>query len=110
VSAISQSAVAQSTISIDDSSIVVSNGSISLPLPFDLPTRDEILTALPKSELDREGARIACELEAYKVEKPRFYPLVGMARLAHTEFKCTVHSGQRKEAVTLRRDRLIRSE
>jgi hypothetical protein len=38
----------------------------------------------------REDVRIDCELLTEQVDPPRFFPMIGTARLHHCHFKCTV--------------------
>lgn len=66
------------------------------------PCIHDVLKALPPAprgvpfvfEVSRENieqtARVVKELEADKLDPPRFYPLVGHARLHHATWKCTV--------------------
>ncbi len=66
------------------------------------PCIHEVLKALPPAprgvpfifEVSRENleqtARVVKELEAEKLDLPRFYPLVGPARAHHATWKCTV--------------------
>jgi hypothetical protein len=71
----------------------------SMPLCEDPPTDAEVLRALPHvkrgvpyvSEEFREDIRIVTELVKDTIDPPRFFPLVGPARLHHCHYKCTVY-------------------
>jgi hypothetical protein len=63
------------------------------------PAAEEVLRALPKGksvvpyihEASRDDMNITTELLVDRADPPRFFPLVGWARLHHREWKCTVH-------------------
>jgi hypothetical protein len=62
------------------------------------PAAEEVLRALPKGksgvpyvyEASRDDMNITTELLVDRADPPRFFPLVGWARLHHREWKCTV--------------------
>ena len=69
------------------------------PLCEDAPTEREVLRTLQKVargvpfvyEEFRYDIRINCERIVDKIDPPRFFPLVGWARLHHCHWKCTVY-------------------
>jgi hypothetical protein len=69
------------------------------PPPCPEPSEKEIIEALnartgsPKLKLEDIGdeVEIVCEKVMDKVDEPRFFPLVGPARLHHCHWKCTVY-------------------
>jgi hypothetical protein len=77
---------------------------VSYTFPFDLPSRDEILRALPAKDRPK-NARIQCELLVYQLNAPRFYPLVGPARLAQAHFKCTASADGKSDVGNIDRRR-----
>jgi RNA polymerase sigma factor (sigma-70 family) len=81
-------------------------GDVSCVLPFTFPSAEEVLRGLP-TKARPKNARIQCKLVSLQFDEPRFYPLVGPARLAHTRFKCTVFTGGGSELVLIGRDHLI---
>lgn len=82
-------------------------GNLAVTLPFTVPTAEEILRALPAKARPKD-ARIQCELLNCQLDAPKFYTLVGSARLAHVHFKCTVSTdGGGVEIVYIDRDHLI---
>jgi hypothetical protein len=72
------------------------------PLCQDPPRDRRILRALSRVkrgvphiyEESRDGIQIVKELVADQVDPPRFFPLVGPARLHHCRWKCTVYYTQ----------------
>ena len=58
------------------------------------PGDAEIVRSLPKGS--REDVEIVCEKMVDKIDAPRFFPLVGPARLHHCHWKCTVYSADAK--------------
>jgi RNA polymerase sigma factor (sigma-70 family) len=67
--------------------------------PYDLPTGEEVLNALPKGQSLPQNSGIKCELVSYRLEAPKFFPNVGQAQLSTAHFKCTVKSDKADEAV-----------
>src|SRR4051812_11872485 len=55
-------------------------GNIRYTMPFSVPTPKDVLAALP-ADTRPLNPRIECKLVHYRVDEPRFYPLVGIARL-----------------------------
>lgn len=79
--------------------------------PFAIPSSEEILKALPEEQPSPNNPRIKCELIAFHIEAPRFFPNVGQAQLSKAHFKCTVISDQGKEVlVYIDKDQLIPSK
>jgi hypothetical protein len=70
-----------------------------MPLCEGPPTDAEVLQALRKAkpgvpvvcEESRDDIRIVTELVKNTIDPPRFFPLIGPARLHHCHWKCTVH-------------------
>ena len=68
------------------------------PLCEDAPDDARILRAMPKIargvpyfyEEHRDNVQIVKELIVDKIDPPRFFPLVGLARLHHCHWKCTI--------------------
>jgi hypothetical protein len=85
---------------------VLKIGDVSYNLPFGLPSREEILQALPAKDRPK-STRIECELLLYQLNAPRVYPGVGRARLAQVHFRCVVSADGRDEVVYIDRDHLI---
>jgi RNA polymerase sigma factor (sigma-70 family) len=76
--------------------------------PYSLPSGEEVLKAMPKGQALPRNLRIRCELVAFRLQPPRFFPIVGQAQLATAHFKCTVASDQSKEVVVyIDKDKLI---
>lgn len=99
---------------------------------LDPPSEDEIVRALPDktsggvaflAETHRNNMRMVVELIVDRVDEPRFYPMVGPARLHHCHYKCTVffdetirshwpvpfqHTDRVEEVVYIDHDHLIR--
>ena len=90
-----------------DQKTTIKQANLSYTFPFALPSAEEILQALPKGKPRPKDARIHCELIAFQVDEPRFFPLVGRASLAHAHFKCTVSTDQGSDVVYIDRDHLI---
>ena len=76
------------------------------PIALDPPSDDEVLQALEKSPSTRGGIPLAFEkhrnnLKIVKekiadyVDPPRFVPLIGMAKLHHAHYKCTLYLSER---------------
>ena len=67
---------------------------------FSPPSREQVLAALPKPEpgTRRTNIRISYERLVDRIDPPRFFPLVGPARLHHVHWKCNVHCDEIKEA------------
>jgi hypothetical protein len=72
------------------------------PVALDPPSDDEVMQALESArpvqggipliyERQRNDVRIIKEKIADYVDPPRFYPLIGPARLHHAHYKCTVY-------------------
>ena len=66
------------------------------------PSDAEVLRAMPQSvsipcfyEEVRDDVLIAKSRDVNTVDEPRFFPLVGVARLHHVHWKCTVTYTQR---------------
>lgn len=66
----------------------------------DPPSPDEVMRTLPKdtsggwvflAETQRNNVKIVTEPIVDRLDEPRFYPLVGPARLHHCHYKCTVY-------------------
>ncbi len=99
----------------------VKGGSVkSAPLPIIPPSRSDetspgaeppdeaaILRAMPPVENDypgfvtihRDNMQIVTECLVDRIDPPRFYPLVGPARLRHCHWKCTVYYTEIVEGV-----------
>lgn len=99
---------------------------------LDPPSEDEIMRALPDTtsggvpflaETQRNNVRMVVELLVDRVDEPRFFPMVGPARLHHCHYKCTVfydetkrshwpvpftHTDRTEEVVYIDHDHLIR--
>ncbi len=91
------------------------------------PTKEEVLKAVPESKLenvDPKSIKVKIEKVAEETGEPRFYPMVGPARLYKVRFKCTVtmdetihsewpvpftHSDRRQEVVYIDHNHLIRT-
>jgi protein involved in polysaccharide export with SLBB domain len=76
------------------------------------PSEAKVLRALPKSWANgkpHNNIHITCERLDCRVDEPRFFPLVGPARLAHTHWKCTVISDRKVVVVYVDVDYLIPS-
>ena len=72
------------------------------PVALDPPSDDEVMHALEKArpvqggipllyEKQRNDVRIVKEKIADYVDPPRFYPLIGPAKLHHAHYKCTIY-------------------
>ena len=91
-------------------------GATEGPLGFPLNDRqafalESALKALPKEQPSPNNPRITCELIAFHLEAPRYFPNVGQAQLSKAHFKCTVISDQGKEVrVYIDKDQLIPSK
>jgi RNA polymerase sigma factor (sigma-70 family) len=85
--------------------VVLSAGTDIKRLPP--PSEKAVLRALPANWANREMVTITFERLDCRVDEPRFYPLVGPARLAHTHWKCTAYSDQRVEVLYLDVEYLI---
>ena len=66
----------------------------------DPPSPDEVMRTMPKdtsggwvflAETQRNNVKIVTELIVDRMDEPRFFPLVGPARLHHCHYKCTVY-------------------
>jgi hypothetical protein len=66
----------------------------------DPPSPDEVIRTLPKdtsggwtflAETQRSNVKIVTEPIVDRMDEPRFFPLVGPARLHHCHYKCTVY-------------------
>jgi hypothetical protein len=63
------------------------------------PSEAEVLRALPRLprgvpyayEVSRQDVQVVTERQAVKADPPRFFPLIGPARLHHCPWKCTVY-------------------
>ena len=105
----------------------------AVPPPDNPPDDAEVLRALPPIsrgiphfyEASRDNVQIVTERLVDRLDPPRFFPLVGRARLHHVQYKCTVYFTEvvvsgfpyplklakpRVEVVYIDRDRLIRQE
>jgi hypothetical protein len=69
------------------------------------PSAARVLRALPNGSA-RKNVRIRFEVLMQRVGPRRFYPLVGVARLVETHFKCVVDSDQGREVVFMDISRL----
>jgi hypothetical protein len=58
------------------------------------PSEAEVLKTLPKAA--RESVEVVFEKMIDKIDAPRFFPLVGTAKLHHCQWKCTVYSADAK--------------
>jgi hypothetical protein len=66
----------------------------------DAPTTEQVLRALPGSNfnqpfitaINRENVSVVTEKIVDTLDEPRFFPMVGTARLQRRQFKCTVSS------------------
>jgi RNA polymerase sigma factor (sigma-70 family) len=67
--------------------------------PFDLPSSEEVLNALPKGQPLPRNPRIKCELVSYRLGTPRFFPNVGQAQLSTAHFRCRVKSDYDNEVI-----------
>lgn len=76
------------------------------PIALDPPSDDEVMQALEKArpvrggipllhEKQRNNVQIVKEKIADYTDPPRFIPLIGMARLHHAHYKCTVYFSER---------------
>jgi hypothetical protein len=99
---------------------------------LDPPSPDEIIRALPDetaggfaflAETSRNNVRMVVSKIVDRIDEPRFFPMVGFARLHHCHYKCTVyydktlrsawpvpftHTDQTQEVVYIDHDHLIR--
>ena len=75
----------------------------SLDLP-PLPSRDRILSALPKGEA-RSNARMQYQVLLYDVGPVRVYPPLGRVRLVQLHLLCIVDSDQGRDLVYVDLDR-----
>ena len=66
----------------------------------DPPSKDEVMRTLPNetsggwvfvAETHRNNVKIVTEPIVDRIDEPRFFPLVGPARLHHCHYKCTVY-------------------
>jgi hypothetical protein len=73
------------------------------------PCREEVLRALPTNWSGVRVKHIVYESVGYRVDEPRFYPLIGPARLVHAQWKCTVIGRDKVEVVPIEIDYLIPS-
>jgi RNA polymerase sigma factor (sigma-70 family) len=63
------------------------------------PSEAEVLRALPRLppgipyayEVSRQDVQVVTERQAVKADPPRFFPMIGPARLYHCPWKCTVY-------------------
>jgi RNA polymerase sigma factor (sigma-70 family) len=74
-------------------------GKVEYTQPFSIPSAEEVLRALPKGQPLPRNPRIKCELVGFRLEAPKFFPIVGPAQLATVQFKCTVTNEQGKDVV-----------
>jgi hypothetical protein len=84
----------------------IRSGDVACSIPFILPSREDILKKLPVKARTM-NARGQCELILYRVNEPRFYPVVGQARLVEVRFKCTVTTDRKREVIYIDRDQVI---
>ena len=75
-------------------------------IALDPPSDDEVIQALEKArptrggvpllnEKHRNNVQIVKEKIADYVDPPRFIPLIGMAKLHHAHYKCTIYFSER---------------
>jgi RNA polymerase sigma factor (sigma-70 family) len=76
-------------------------------MPQRFPTEAEILRACPDRDKLGKDIRVFCELLLYRLDDPRFYPLIGTARLARAHFKCLVQGSLGQAVVYIDRDELV---
>jgi protein involved in polysaccharide export with SLBB domain len=76
-----------------------------------VPSEAQVLRALPKGWAGgkADNLNILTERLDCRVDEPRFFPVVGPARLVHTHWKCTVVSARKTTVVYLDVDYLIPS-
>lgn len=84
-------------------------GNIRYTVPFTVPTAQEILAAMPPGKRPA-NPQIDCKLLVCRVAEPRFYPLVGVARLVNVHFECKVVGDGRTELVYMDKDHLVRTD
>jgi protein involved in polysaccharide export with SLBB domain len=77
------------------------------PLP---PSEKDVLRALPKGWANGKDLSIVYESQGSRVDEPRFYPLLGPARMTHARWKCTAYSEDKVKVVYLDVDYLVPSE
>ncbi len=76
------------------------------PIALDPPSDDEVIQALERArptrggvpllwEKQRNNVQIVKEKIADYVDPPRFIPTIGMARLHHAHYKCTIYFSER---------------
>jgi hypothetical protein len=69
------------------------------------PSWEHLLRALGGKA--RKNIRIRYEVIHFRVGPPRFYPLVGKARLVQKHIKCIINSNQGREIVYVDMDHLL---
>ena len=87
-----------------------SDNRVSVFLPFEDPAHDEIINAIPMSNVQRQNVHIDCELKSFEIEEPRHYPLIGWARASSVSFKCTVNSDGADEIVIIKKHSFLRHQ
>jgi RNA polymerase sigma factor (sigma-70 family) len=85
--------------------VVVLEGTKAQRLPR--PSMEEVARALPRSWANAQLKKVSFVVIAHRVEEPRMFPIIGPARLARTQWKCTVFADKRVEIVYLDRDHLL---
>jgi hypothetical protein len=71
------------------------------------PTMEELVRSLPATWAKSRLKKITFEVVTHRVDEPRFFPLVGRARLSRTQWKCTVLGDKGVEVIYIDRDYLI---
>ncbi len=85
-------------------------GDVEYRLPFDLPTRESIVRAMPALEPNETIQKIECELISFERGAARHFPHAGMASLYNADYRCTMHTDQRTLVVYMNYDRLVLAE
>jgi succinate dehydrogenase/fumarate reductase flavoprotein subunit len=75
--------------------------------PPTFPTARAILLAAREGKGRPKNEHIHCKLVKYDVSAPRIYPNVGNARVARSQFECTVTSDEGRKVVYIGQCRLI---
>ncbi len=80
-----------------------------LDMPHMPPSEAAILRACSSADRAELGddLRVFCELISYRLEGPRFYPLVGEAKLAKAHYKCLVQGSRGQKVLYVDRDQLV---
>lgn len=97
-------ALTTSTLTADET--VYRTGRTTYQLPFDLPTRGEVIQAAGFGSSD---ANVEVRLLELAKANPRFYPMVGPAILETAVFACEVEENGRSVRVAIDRSRFLRA-